>query len=250
MPFVDRHLPIFEKLSIPWEWRIAEGTAANTHCTSWCSKMAPRLSRDGTSEYLTSIMDHPNVKVFRRQLWDGKVAMCNTCLSGLSEECVLVQCDIDEFFTTEQLERIVKMFEERPEAMRAYFWCHYWLGENILSTSTDGYGNRAVGEWARAFRFRPGMVFNRHEPPVLNENRGIAITRGETAKLGLVFEHYAWYYEFQAAAKQNFYQYADALKHWKRLQENTAWPVRDLRSFLPWVGPGASADLVSNLKST
>ena len=28
------------------------------------------------------------------------------------------------------------------------------------------------------------------------------------------------------------------------LQANTKWPVKDLKSFLPWVGPNASADLL------
>lgn len=242
-PFVEKHLPIFEQLSIPWEWRIAEGAAANTHCTAWCKPQAPRFSRDGTSEYLTSISTHPNVKLFRRQLWDGKVAMCNACVAGIDEECVLLEADIDEFFTAPQMERMVQMFEERPEAMRAFFWCRYWLGPNIIATSTNGYGNRN-GEWLRAFRFRPGMAFTRHETPVLDGNRGIAISREETKALGLVFEHYPWLLESTVSAKEKFYGYTNALQHWKRLQENGKWPVADLSRFLPWVGPNASADFV------
>jgi hypothetical protein len=244
-PFIQKHLSVFEQLSCEWEWRVAEGAAANTHCTAWCKPQQPRFSRDGTTEYLTSLLDHPNVKIFRRQLWDGKVNMCNACLNGLDEECVLVQADVDEFFSAKQLEQIVEMFQNRPEATHAYFWCRYWMGKNIVSTSVDGYGNRRVGEWARAFRFKPGMAFSRHEPPVFNNNHGVAISRDETRAMGLVFEHYAWLLESQARTKEKFYGYGGAERCWKLLQENKKWPVSDLRTFLPWVGPNASADFVS-----
>lgn len=240
MPFITKHLSVFEKLSIDFEWRVAEGASANTHCTTWCRPQSPRLSRDGTTEYLNTLTGHKNVKVFRRQLWDGKLAMCNACLAGLDEECVLIQSDVDEFFTVTQLERIVQMFKDYPEVMRAFFWCRYWLGPNIVSTSVNGYGNRN-GEWLRAFRYRPGMSFSRHEPPVLNGNQGMAIGRDGTMALGLVFDHYAWLLESQAAYKETFYGYQNARAHWKRLQENKSWPV-DLQKFLPWVGPNATAD--------
>jgi len=246
-PFLSRHLEEFEKLSIPWEWRISEGTSANTNCTTWCKPQMPSLSRDGSSEYLTKISKHPNVKIRRRMLWaGGKVEMCNACLSGIEEDCILLQVDVDEFFSAGQMERIVEMFEEQPDAMRAFFWCRYFLGRNIVATNTDGYSNRKVGEWLRAFRYTKGMQFSRHEPPVLNENRGLAITRDETGRQGLVFEHFAWSLESQIAAKARLYPYPNALEHWKRLQENKVWPVRNLSEFLPWVGEGASADLFSN----
>lgn len=248
MPFVEHHLPEFENLSIPWEWRICEGTSANTNCTAWCKPQTPRLSRDGTSEYLTKISKHPNVKVVRRQMWNGgKVEMCNACLDGINEECVLLQVDSDEFHSANQMEGIVKMFQDRPKSMRAFFWCRYFLGQNIIATNSDGYSNRAVGEWLRAFRYQPGMMFQRHEAPILDGNRGLAITRDETKALGLVFNHFAWSLEKQVASKARLYPYPDSLGHWKRLQENKIWPIQNLKDFLPWVGDGATADLFSNV---
>lgn len=245
-PFIERHLPVFERLSIPWEWRIAEGAALNTHCTKWCQPQAPRLSTDGTSEYLTKISKHPNVRVFRRQLWDGKLSQCNACIAGLDEECVLLQVDVDEFYTVEQIEKIVTLFRHRKQVMRMLFWCNYWLGPHIKATSINGYGNRNGGEWLRAFRYLPGMKFTQHEPPILGGNPGVAMGRDETRANGIVFDHYAWLLESQAVFKCNFYGYKDAASHWRKLQSNTKWPVKDLRELLPWVGPGASADWVEN----
>jgi len=246
-PFIERFLPELEKLSIPWFWRIAEGTADNTHCTRWCSKQTPRFSRDGTSEFLTKISRHPNVRIYRRQLWDGKISMFNAMCADITEPSILLERDVDEIWTARQMEGVVKMFQDRPDAMRAFFWCRYFLGKNIVTTSTDGYGNKKQGEWLRAFRYSPNMEFSQHEAPILAGNKGLAITRDETRELGLVFDHAAWLLESQSMAKESYYQYKDAAAHWRRLQANTEWPIRELRSFLPWTGEGASADLFENV---
>jgi hypothetical protein len=243
MPFVRRHLPVFEQLKCDWQWIVVEGAAANTHDTKWCKPQPPGFSRDGTSEYLNSIIRHPRVSVLRRQMWDGKVSMCNWAIQDIAEPCCLLQVDCDEIWTAEQIEKIVEAFGKCPHIYRMYFWCRYFLGPDIIATSENGYGNRKGVEWLRAFRFMPGMTFSKHEPPVLSGNsRGVSLSRDETRAMGLVFEHYAWQLESQAAFKEKFYGYRNAAACWRRLQENKNWPVKDLRSFLPWVGPGASAD--------
>lgn len=247
-PFIERHLPIFEKLSCKWTWHIVHGAAANTGSTSWCRPQEPRLSRDGTSEYVNSIVKHPNVKIYQRQLWlGGKDEMANAPLKNITEPCVLLQVDVDEFYTPEQIDKIVQTFEERPDIYRMYFWCRYFLGPDIVSTSQNGYGNN-LGEWLRAFRFEPGMKFDKHEPPVLgNNSKGLSLGRDATRSLGLVFDHCAWQLEKQVAFKEKFYGYQNARLYWRRLQENKTWPVK-LRLFLPWVDPGATADKATDKK--
>jgi len=247
-PYIERFLPVFDKLSIPWFWRVAEGASDNTHCTSWCQKQIPRFSRDGSSEYLTRISKHPNVRIYRRQLWDGKVSMFNAMLSDIKEDCVLLMPDVDEHFTAEQIEKIVKLFEDRPAAMRALFYCRYFIGPNILATGDNCWGNRGGIEWLRAFRFRVGNIMSSHEPPVLAGNKGLAISRDETHEMGLVFDHFSWALESNVLAKLRFYGYGEKyLEGWKRLQANTNWPISDLKEFFPWVGNGVTADLFENV---
>jgi hypothetical protein len=243
-PYIERFLPVFEKLTVPWFWRVAEGAADNTHCTHWCQKQAPRLSRDGTSEYLTRISRRPNVRIYRRQLWDGKVSMFNAMLRDIKEPCVLLVPDSDELFTTSQIEKIVKLFEDRPEAMRASFYCRYFVGKDIISTGENCYGNRAGIDWLRAFRFRVGDVLNSHEPPVLAGNKGLAITREETCAMGLVFDHFSWVEERNVSQKLKFYGYDERnLDGWKRLQSHTTFPTK-LKPFMSWVDDGAMAERV------
>lgn len=216
-----------------WQWHVVEGAAQNVRDTSWCRPQIPRCSQDGTTDFLDSISDHPRVEIIRQRYWDGKVAMCNAALGCITEPCLLLEQDADELWRPDQLERLVQMFEQHSHAMRAYFYCRYFLGPNIVAIGENCYGANP-GEWLRAFRFTPGMQFDRHEPPVLSGNQGPMLSRDFTKSLGLVFEHYAYAFEKSVRYKESFYGYKDAVAHWRRLQANTEWPCR-LKSFLPWV---------------
>lgn len=234
----------FNKLKVDWTWHIVEGASANVRDTSWCREQGPRLSQDGTHEFLEMIEHHPRVHLmWKKRLWDGKVEMVNAPLYTINEESVLLQCDADEVWQAQQVERIVQLFEQNPDCARAQFLCRYFLGVNIVSTTLNAYGNNP-GEWLRAWRFRPGDKFVKHEPPTLQQAfSGNVLNPEWLAMEGLVFDHYAYAFPNSVAYKEQFYGYSDALAHWNRLQQNTAWPVR-LKDFLPWVDGRATADLV------
>lgn len=240
-PQISWHLPIFNRLTIPWRWIIAEGAAMNVACTSWCAPQQPRLSRDGTTEYLSAIRGHPRVTVLQRASWNGKVEQCNACLAEITEPCILLQLDSDEVYTPDQMELMVAFFNSYNEIKCARVLARMFVGMNIVVTSINTWGNRD-GEWLRLWRYEPGMRFARHEPPVLIGAESPSATREQTSEVGLVMDHYSYVFERQVAQKGNFYKYPSAVAHWRRLQQNTRWPVADLRQFLPWVGPGATAD--------
>lgn len=244
MPQIRWHLPILDQLQIPWHWHIAEGAAANVKDTSWCKPQASRLSRDGTTEYLNSLASHPRVSLYRKQLWNGKVEMFNTMLANIKEPGVILQMDSDECWSAQQLKDLVTLFDT-PEFSNkncAYFYCRYYVGMNIVITSENTYGNKP-GEWLRAWRFTPGMKFERHEPPIMANFRAVPFLREMTAEQGLMFQHFAYCFPEQVAYKEKFYGYTNALAQWHRLQANKVWPVK-LRDFLPWVKDEAVADLL------
>lgn len=250
-PFIERHLPEFSKLATPWTWFVVEGAAMNKGSTRWCRPQMPRLSKDGTSEYLTQIaQSHKSaVKLYRKQRWDSKDAMTNAPLNDIKEPVLLVQIDSDEIWTADQLEMLVELFQVNPDYDHAFFYCNYYIGEHngkkIKITSTSGYGNKK-GEWLRAWRFKPGMRFLSHEPPIVDGARYLALSREDTREAGLVFDHYAWFLRKQVEFKSRFYPYPDCLNQWDGLQANTQWPVKQLNEFLPWVGPNVTADLESH----
>lgn len=227
---------------INWEWAIVEGAAMPVKDTRWMNPQEPRLSGDGTTEFLDAIAHHPRVRVARRARWDGKTEMCNHALGMLPGiPGVLMQVDGDELWTADQFRDIVHLFDDDPNLAMARFDCDYFIGPNVRTTDP---GNPA--EWLRAWRYSPGMRFATHEPPVLAPAIGKSLTRRETAAMGLRFQHHAWTLPKHVSQKERLYgkRYAGALAGWERLQRNRVWPLRDAGVFLPAAFKGAPADKI------
>jgi len=245
-PYIEQHLATLRRLTIPWQWRIVEGVAEPTNCTSWCRPMPDRWHRDyasvdGTHEFLKAINgwrgDTGSVGVSgRRSPWPGKLAMVARALEGV-QGGVVMQIDSDEIWQAWQLERIYWLMMQQPVATAARFACRYWVGPNKLLTSTTGWA-RGDLEWLRAWRWGPGMKFFRHEPPIAT-GFDRCVTIESTQAAGLVFDHFAYVTEQQIAMKQDYYGYTGLVDAWHRLQA-TPGPV-NLQEFFPFA-IGATAD--------
>lgn len=230
MPWITHHLPVLNQLPFDWTWHVVEGTATPTHCTSWCKPIPPSLSTDGTHEYLRSIAHHPRIRLYEKPQWDGKISMVNAPLPFIRESCLLWEIDCDEIWTTCKIEQVIGMFKDRPENC-INFNCRFFVGPNlILKRIPNTYANHDEWEWRRVFRFEPGMLFERHEPPVM---------AGVPQKIFQLpfwfgFDHYAYALESQVAFKEKYYGYPGGVDGWRRLQANQSWPAK-LRDFFPWV---------------
>lgn len=236
-PWIRHHLPVFDQLSergISWHWHIAHGAAMNKGSTKWCRPQAPRLSQDGTTEYLRSIKDHTNVSIYEAARWESKDAMVNEPLDRITKECVLMQIDSDELWRSHTLAEVCELFALYPQVQRAYFPCRYFVGPDIITKGENCYGNQR-DEWLRAWRFNPGDRFQSHEPPVLAHNEGPLFSKQFMELRDISFYHMAYATEKQVAFKEQFYGYRGAVNQWKRLQAHPGpWPVK-LKAFLPWV---------------
>jgi hypothetical protein len=233
MPFVSKQLPIFERLPIPFHLTFVEGASMNVHCSAWNKPQEPRLSRDGTTEYLNSIKDHPNVTVIQRESWNGKREMVQAALDSFTEEGCVLEVDCDEFWTTAQLEIIAATFAKLKYVGEMRFFCRYYVGPDLVVANDggDSFGNRS-GEWCRAWRFYPGMQAITHEPPRMT-HVGMTLPREKTAEMGLIFDHLSYVTEGQLRLKEALYGYEGALDGWKRLQKATEPRIR-LKDYLPW----------------
>lgn len=235
LPWIAYHLPVFNKLSIDWEWHIAEGVSKPVADTGWCKGIPPRLSTDGTKEYLDSISRHPRVKVVRKEEWNGKTEQINACVKGVQPGDIVMQVDSDEMWTARQLELIVRILTSGGPENSCSFWCRYFVGPDIVITTRDCYAEHKAWEWRRAWKAQDDFRFTKHEPPEVN----LTSTwhgNDHTASIGLVFDHYAYALESQVALKAKYYghDYSNAVEQWRKLQLNTKWPAR-LGDFFPWV---------------
>jgi len=276
MPFVRHHIEVFRTLQVPWSWHIVEGVASLSHDTAWSLENGGRIpdcfhregrSVDGTTEYLDELARaFPGQVVVHRKepghYWDGKLEMVRAPLSRIEGESLLWQVDVDELWTSDQVHTVHRLFSRDPRKRAAYYWCHFFVGPDLVLASRNCYGNQPAGEWLRTWRFRPGHDWLSHEPPILAspwerlrawERRvrrnapprqplrpgdSRVFSHAETEAAGLVFQHLAYVIPEQVRFKELYYGYAGAEASWRRLQERRDHPLL-LRDFFPWVGDEA-----------
>lgn len=250
MPWITHHLPVFNRLPsfIDWDWTIVEGVAEPIKDTAWCKRIPPRMSEDGTHQYLRSLR-HPRVLHFYRASWPGKTAMFNYAIEMKAPESSLIwEIDADELWTPEQIVKLSDALWNNPKWHCADFFCRYFVGHNIVVLRLTGtWTNSFDTMWRRVWKYSPGMIFKSHEPPVFGfpgqpEDRR-PMPHAETERCGCVFDHYAYVTEAQLRFKEEYYGYKGALDGWRRLQQNTVWPAK-LRDFLPWIKDDTTARLL------
>ena len=270
MPFIEKHIETFKKIAPQWHWHIIEGVAELKNDTAWSIANGGRienslhrdgLSNDGTSEYLDLLKkEFPNeISIYRKPhgvFWNGKIEMVNAPLSCITEECLLWQIDVDEFWSTQQINDGHQLFINNPKNFSAFYWCHYFVGHHILTSTRHGFANNPLFEWERTWRFLPHFRWAAHEPPLLVEktysgqfkavrDRG-KFSHEETEKAGLVFQHYAYVFESQLKFKEIYYGYKGALTEWTRLQNNSLFPTK-LSNFFKWVTDETLVDKADSL---
>jgi hypothetical protein len=177
-------------------------------------------------------------------------------LPSIKEECLLWEIDVDEFWTAKQIDASHQLFTNNPKYFSAFYWCHYFVGPNLVISTRNGYANNPSYEWERTWRYLPHFRWASHEPPILVEktysgqvqavrNRGF-FTHQETESAGLVFRHFAYVYESQLQFKEIYYGYRGAVVNWEKLQSNLLFPIK-LSTYFDWVTDETMVDTAENL---
>ncbi|MGE5681143.1 MAG: class I SAM-dependent methyltransferase, partial [Bacillota bacterium] len=268
-PFIEHHINVFNKLPFKWHWHIVEGVADLVHDTAWSVNNGGvitsdfhenGLSNDGTSQYLNELKNHyaGNITIYRKndgKYWNGKVEMVNAPLENIKEECLLWEIDVDEFWKSEQIITMRDLFIKNPKKTAAFYYCRFFVGENLLITSKDTYGNHSEYEWIRTWRYKPGLKWITHEPPSLAyETRSgeyIDMARlnpflhQETEREDIIFDHFAYVLPQQIIFKEKYYGYKDAYSKWKKLQQIDGEKVF-LKDYFDWVNDDAVVEKVKS----
>ena len=242
MPFIERHLAEFQKLKIPWQWRIVEGVSEPLGCTRWCKQVPEKYHKDfksidGTHEYLESIRDANVAVCWQDKPFPGKLAMIGEALQGV-DNGVVMQIDSDEIWRADQLEAIFGHLKGCEEGRAMQFHCNYYVGQNKKVVTREGFGSNWY-EWFRAWKWGKDVHFTSHEPPKLNV-QSMMIPRAVTEAWGLTFDHFAYATKEQAQFKEDFYGYKGLVEGWEKLQQTTS-PVR-LRDYFPFITDKSVAD--------
>ncbi|BAY33281.1 group 1 glycosyl transferase [Nostoc carneum NIES-2107] len=265
-PFIKYHIEAFKHLPFKWHWHIVEGVADLKNDTAWSINLGGYisqkihingLSNDGTTEYLNELREkYPqNITIYRKpngSFWNGKREMVNEPLFNINEECLLWQIDTDELWTTEQICAARQMFIDNPNKTAAFYWCWYFVGNNLIISTRNCYTQNPHQEWLRTWRYKPGAVWVAHEPPRLEEpllnGQWLDIAKinpflhHETESKGLIFQHFAYVTPEQLQFKQEYYGYSNAVAQWLALQANSKFPTL-LRDYFTWVGDDTMVDI-------
>lgn len=248
MPWITCHYPVLRALSHDWEWHVVEGTALPVKDTAWCNRIPAGLSSDGTTGYLDSLAFDRRVHIYRNPEWAGKVEMVNAPLRVMQEPCILLEADSDELWTHQQLEWMSMLFNCHEEWGGGQFWCRFFVGPDIVIVNRNTYANNPAQEWRRCWRWKPGMLFETHEPPVMSGTSGLILNHSQTELQGWVFDHMAYATRKQVEFKAKYYgsrhtkdgsAYANMLDGWDRLQK-IGQEESKLKDYLPF----ASEDTV------
>ncbi len=260
MPFIRHHWNVFSRLSCNWHWHIVEGAADLKNDTAWSLPNGGRLpeevtktslSTDGTADYIDELFSkYPTrVTVYRKpqgQLWEGKLEMIKAPLATITEECLLWQIDVDEFWTSQQIEAIYESFIRNSSKTAAWYWCNFYVGPEAVVSTRNCYSQNPQQEWLRTWNFKPGDRWVSHEPPTLvrkldngtddDVGKINPFLHDETESLGAVFDHHAYVQESQLVFKEEYYGYKGALEGWNDLQKelNDGSPVL-LTKYFSWV---------------
>ncbi|OYU53630.1 MAG: hypothetical protein CFE27_01765 [Alphaproteobacteria bacterium PA1] len=270
-PFIRYHEEMLSKLRCDWHWHVIEGVADLVKDTAWSVAAGGNIpaslhhlgrSNDGTTEYLDDLKARfpNNVTIYRKPdnvFWHGKQEMVAAPIPFIKEHCLLWQVDADELWTAPQVERMREMFLNEPDRTAAFFWCNYYVGPTRGISTRYCYAQNPNVEWLRVWQFEPGMVWEKHEPPVLaktDPDTGALIDMGhanpfkhlDTEREGLVFDHFAYVTAEQARFKESYYGYKNAVDQWQALQAHKSGSGL-LKDYFAWVSDNTMFDTAERL---
>lgn len=229
MPFLPMQYDLLSRLKCDRYWYVLHGAAMNNDSTSWCAPQEPRLSNDGSTEFLVDNEPPCETTIIHRKQWKSKDEMVAAVTDEIKEPCILFQLDVDEFYQPETIDRIVALFGDRTiGAIRLP--CRFWVGENLVCEGSNRWSNWP-NEWERFWRWEPGMTMLRHEPPTPENYLGRIMERGEAKQHALCFEHKAYVTDAQVRFKESYYNYQGLHQQWLSLQANDKWPISLSRFF-------------------
>jgi hypothetical protein len=260
--YLQKQYEILKQLPFNWDWNISEGVADAVKDTDWCSNDLSQkwhedyLSIDGTTELLNELsLNNKNIhwhrtynkrdstavssknNVYRK--WDGKIEMVNTAIKHSGYK-ILHQLDIDEFWTISQL-LIIRELMICTDKNTMQYYCNFFIGNNLITKGK--YGNRDV-DWIRTWKVdNLSYKFETHEPPIIKDLEINLLDKNYTIKANLIFNHYAYVQEESVVFKADYYKRPNLVKQWKRLQEQTNFPVK-LKDYFDFIGIDSETEVV------
>jgi len=201
-------------------WVIVEGHAKPGGSTNWCYDLKiPVRSTDGCHEYLLDFSKaHDNVIYYSKGgYWESKDEQVNKAIQLIRKKitsCILWQVDIDEVWTSENLE-VNEMHLKRSRKSCGKVQFNHIVGE------MDGSYLVARGRWGSSFVNRVwnwnGEDFLTHEPAEIKGQRTVNLPRK--------FDHFSMYFKEDIIFKEKYYGYENLYENWQDMHQRGRFPM-------------------------
>jgi len=162
--------------------------------------------------------------------WPGEKDQMSAAYASRATGHYLWQVDIDEFYRTDDMRRVIARFEHDPSLHAAAFkQIQFWGG---FDSHVDGWYSRQGNVYFhRLFRWGPGYQYQTHRPPTVVDDAGRNLrTRGllhgePLAREGIFLYHYSLVFPHQVQEKCDYYKNAEwsrrATEWWQEHCYNT-----------------------------
>lgn len=156
--------------------------------------------------------------------WDGKTSMLNYWFYGDSpiyEADYIWQIDIDEFYTNQDIEKILQILKTQKPSRVDFFANHFWGGfTHCIDERSDGLWANQI-PWMRIFKINKKSKWISHEPPkMLFDEYNKIISKYETLEMGIKLNHYSYTTEKQALFKSIFFKNPDKIDLFQKWKYN------------------------------
>jgi hypothetical protein len=161
--------------------------------------------------------------------WDGKTNMLNYWFyknSPIYEADYIWQIDTDEFYTNENIKKIINLLNTEQPSRVDFFANHFWGDFNhCIDERSDGAWANQI-PWMRIFKINKDSSWISHEPPNMyfNEYEKI-ISKYETLKLKIKLDHYSYVTDNQVSFKSKFYNAPNKLKLFNEWKKDKNMPI-------------------------
>lgn len=209
-------------------------------------------STDGTLEALYEFKkeEDPENKlqiIVKNSFWEEKDEQ-SQAYAEVATGDYLWQVDIDEFYTTKDMEYIINLLRERPEIdIVSFKQITFWGGFNYYCDSI--FLRDVFTDVKRIFKWEKGYKLTTHRPPTVIDHNGINLRRKnclsakDTAKMGAYMYHYSLLFPKQVREKCEYYSnpsggFSARLNEWAKecyFKINKPFRVHNVYTYPSWL---------------
>jgi hypothetical protein len=214
-----------------------DSAATDGHSIDSTLKIVRRFQGEGDPENKVTLVtaeDDGHAQGF----WPGEKDEQSRAYARRATGNILWQVDVDEFYRSEDIEKIIHLLATRPEVRQINLrWKNFWgsVHYTVESFAVERHYHELGGGVPRIFRWGRDYFYKTHRPPTVIDAGGDDLKEemlpaGELEKLGICIYHYSTIFPGLVQAKTHYHE----RKRWTDAKEKDWYASNFLRIRRPF----------------